>query len=236
MFLSKYLKANAASLNNIKGSVVLLLILLQLSIWYPFLSHAQKESNRQDRLKERIQNEWEKTQQQAKQLRDIRLSDESWLQHRVEDARNDVPTQWSIEGIASLMEWQTVLEKIESQFALGLLAASWQKEHGGDWQGRLLFAVKTPNANREYHNWLPTKLYLNRFEQNDWLLLSTMRMGENTSALVMYKDARYWVSQGSWLPDAGLTVNDVSFDRVTLIAKDGSKTALVVHEKGGTDE
>lgn len=236
MFLSKYLKASKASLNNINGSVVTLLIFLQIALWYPFLSQAQEESNRQHRLKERIENEWWKTQQQAKQLRHIRLPDESWLQHRVEDAKNGVPTQWSIEGIASLMKWQTVLEKIESQFALGLLAASWQKEPGGDWQGRLLFAIKTPNANREYHNWLPTKLYLNRFEQNDWLLLSTMRMGEKTSALVVYKNARHWVHEGSWLPDAGVTVNDVSFDQVTLIARDGSKQALMVHKKGGQDE
>lgn len=236
MFLSKYLKANGLSLTNIKGSVVLFLILLQVALWYPLLSKAQDESNKQAKLKARAENEWKETQRQANQLRGIRLSDASWLQHKVEDTKNGVPTQWSINGSASLIEWQTMLEKIEERFALGLLSASWQRESNGDWQGHLLFAIKAPKANREYRDWLPTKLRINRFEQKDWQLVSTMRMGKNTSALVVYKDTRYWVSQGSWLPDAGLTVDDVSFDRVTLIAKDGSKSALVVREKGGADE
>ncbi|WP_369919873.1 hypothetical protein AB8E32_14845 [Marinomonas polaris] len=243
MFLSKYLKTNGVYLKtngvllkNINGSVVLLLLLLQVAVWYPFLSQAQDDLNQQSKLKARAENDWKKTQQQANQLHDMRLLDESWLQHRVEDTKNGVPTQWSINGSASLIEWQIVLEKIETQFALGLLAASWQRESNGYWQGHLLFAIKIPKANREYHDWLPTKLYMNRFEQKDWQLLSTMRIGDNTSALVVYKNARHWVSEGSWLPDAGLTVNDVSFDRVTLMAKDGSEQALVVRKKGAQDE
>uniref|UniRef100_A6W2T6 Uncharacterized protein n=1 Tax=Marinomonas sp. (strain MWYL1) TaxID=400668 RepID=A6W2T6_MARMS len=236
MFLSKYLKTNGASLKNIKGSVVLLLLLLQIAVWYPFLSQAQDELNRQSKLKARAESDWKKTQQQAILLRDMYLLDESWLQHRVEDAKNGVPTQWSINGSASLTEWQIVLEKIETQFALDLLAASWQRGSNGYWQGHLLFAIKIPKANREYHDWLPTKLYMNRFEQKDWQLLSTMRIGDNTSALVAYKNARHWVSEGSWLPEAGLTVNEVSFDRVTLMAKDGSENALAVREQGGRDD
>ena len=236
MFLSKYLKINSASLVNINGSVVLLLILLQIAIWYPFLSQAHDESNRQTSLKNRAENDWKRTQQQANQLHEIPLLDESWIQHSVEAAKNGVPTQWSINGIASLMEWQNVLEKIEMQFALGLLAASWQREDNRGWRGRLLFSIEAPTANREYHNWLPTKLRMNRFQQEDWQLLSTMRMGEKASALVAYKNARHWVREGSWLPDAGLTVNAVSFDRVVLIARDGSEQALVVRKEGDKDE
>lgn len=236
MYLSKFLKANAVSFININASVVFLLILLQIAIWYPFLSQAQDELNRQARLKNHAENDWKKVQQQANLLRDIRSLDESWLQHRVEDTKNGVPTQWSIEGVAPLMEWQAVLEKIEERFALGLLSVSWQRKADGQWQGRLLFTVQPPKANREYHNWLPTKLYMNRFVPNHWQLLSTMRMGKNTSALVVYKDTRHWIREGSWLPDAGVSVDEVSFDRVILMAKDGSKQAVVVRRQGSDNE
>jgi hypothetical protein len=236
MFLSTFLKANYVSLKNINASVVFLLILLQIAVWYPFLSQAQDELNRQTRLKQRADRDWDKAQQQAEQLHDIHLFDDSWLQHRVEDTKNGVPTQWFIEGVASLMEWHVALEKIEEQFALGLLSVSWQRKDNGQWQGRLLFTVQTPKANREYHNWLPTKLYMNRFVQNDWQLLSTMRIGKNTSALIVYKDARHWIRKGSWLPDAGVIVDTVSFDRVILMAKDGSKQAVVVRRQGSNNE
>lgn len=236
MSLSKYLKASKSSLSNINGSAVSLLILVQTAIWYPFLSQAQDELNRQAKLKARAEADWTKTQQQANRLRNMSLLDEPWVQHRVEDTEEGIPTQWSISGVASLTEWQAVLEKVEERYALGLLAASWQRDKNGDWRGHLLFSLETPKANREYHNWLPTKLRMSRFEQNDWQLLSTMRMGDKTSALVAYKDTRHWVSEGSWLPDAGVTVNGVSFDRVTLISKDGSEKALVVREKEESDE
>lgn len=236
MSLSKYLKASKSSLSNINGSAVSLLILVQTAIWYPFLSQAQDELNRQAKLKVRAEADWTKTQQQANQLRNMSLLDEPWVQHRVEGSEEGIPTQWSIRGAASLNEWQAVLEKVEERYALGLLAASWQRDKNGDWRGHLLFSLEAPKANREYHNWLPTKLRMSRFEQNDWQLLSTMRMGDKTSALVAYKDMRHWVGEGSWLPDAGVTVKDVSFDRVTLISKDGSEKALVVREKAEDDE
>ncbi|RBP78275.1 hypothetical protein [Marinomonas rhizomae] len=236
MSLSKYLKASKASLRHINGSAVALMMFVQISLWYPFLSQAQEELNKQAKLKARAEASWEKIQQQVNQLRGMSLLNETWVQHRVEDSEKGIPTQWSIAGAASLAEWQAVLEKVEAQYALGLLAASWQREKNGDWRGHLLFSLETPKANRVYHNWLPTKLHMNRFEPNDWLLLSTMRMGDKTSALVAYKHVRHWVSDGSWLPDAGVTVNGVSFGRVTLIAKDGSEKVLAMREKGVSDE
>lgn len=232
MYLSKFLKVNKKAFIKINVSTVILLLLLQAAIWYPFLSKAQDELNKQTRLTIRSESDWAKTQQQANQLRDINLPDHSWVQHKVEETKDGVPTQWSVNGSASLMEWQSVLESIETQFSLSLLAASWQKDDNENWRGHLLFAIEPPKVNREYHNWLPTKLHMNLFEPKDWQLLSTMRVGDKTSALVTYKNAQHWVDEGSWLPEAGVTVHGVSFDRVTLIAKDGSENAVIVKSQG----
>ena len=99
-----------------------------------------------------------------------------------------------------------------------------------------MFNINAPKVNREYHNWLPSKLRTYRFERKDWRLLSTVRTDESASALVTYKKSRYWVRKGSWLPEAGLSVNAVSFDRVILVAKDGSQQALNIREADGQDD
>jgi hypothetical protein len=38
------------------------------------------------------------------------------------------------------------------------------------------------------------------------------------------------------LPDAGVSVDEVSFNRVILMAKDGSKQAVVVRRQGSDNE
>jgi len=230
MSLSQYLKTKASFLYAINGSVVLLLVILQLAAWYPFLFQAQEHMNRHTRLKDRANQEWQQTQKHAKKLQTTNFVEASWARHRVEATQDGVPTKWSLEGIASVAEWQGLLEKAETQFALGLFSVYWQREPNGQWQGRFLFTINKPKANREYHHWLPTKLRASRFIKKDWHLLSTMRTGKDISALVTYKKKRHWVRENSWLPEAGFTVNAVSFDRVILIAKDGSQQTLIVRE------
>jgi hypothetical protein len=234
--LFPYLKIKISSLSTIKGSVVLPLVMLQLAAWYPFLSQIQDDMNRHIRQKDRVNHEWERVKQQAIKLHTIGFIDEPWARHHVVATQTNIPTKWSLEGIASVAEWQGLLEKIEVQFAVDLLSVYWQREDDGQWLGRFLFNINVPKANREYHNWLPSKLRAYRFERKDWHLLSTVRTDESTSALVTYKKSRYWVRKGSWLPEAGLSVNAVSFDQVILVAKDGSKQSLIIREADGQDD
>lgn len=236
MSLFPYLKIKLSSLYAIKGSVVLLLVMLQLAAWYPFLSQQQDDMNRQIRQKDRANHEWERVKKQAIELHTISFIDEPWARHHVVATQTNIPTKWSLEGIASVMEWQGLLEKVEMQVAVGLFSVYWQRADDGQWLGRFLFNINVPKANREYHNWLPSKLRAYRFERKDWRLLSTVRTDESTSALVAYKKSRYWVRKGSWLPEAGLSVNAVSFDRVILVAKDGSQQALNIREADGQDD
>ena len=230
------LSIKMSALYAINGSVVLLVALFQLAAWYPFISQTQSEQNRHLRLRDRTLYEWEKTERQAKNLQTVHFKDAPWAQHAVESSFNSVPTTWSLEGVASIAQWQTLLERVEAQCALGLQAVDWQRQQSGHWKGRLLFDIKIPKANRDYHNWLPTKLRATQFIKKDWQLLSTMRSAERASALVTYKHLRRWVQAGSWLPRSGVTVSAVSFNSVTLMAKDGSLQTLVVRDMGDEND
>ncbi|ETX09653.1 hypothetical protein MUS1_06455 [Marinomonas ushuaiensis DSM 15871] len=236
MLLSQYLKIDISSLCNITGSTVCIFIMLQLAIWYPLLSGAQDDLERHIKRKERAETEWQKIQGQANRLKGMTFLNEVWVSHHIFSEKNAVPTQWFIEGTAGLIEWQTLLEKVEEHVALGMQSVHWQRLPNGQWQGCLLFDIKIPKANREYHNWLPTKLRSYPFVEKDWQVLSTMRVGENASALLEYKQQRHWVRQGSWLPSAGLTVDTVTFDQVTLMTKEGSQIALTVRKIGDMDD
>jgi len=236
MSLSQYLKTDISSLYKITGSTVCVFVMLQLAVWYPFLSDAQNDLNHHLKRKERVKTEWRQIQEQANRLKEAVFINELWINHRIESEKNAMPTQWLIEGDAGIIEWQALLEKIEEHAALGLQSVQWQRLSNGQWRGRLLFDIKIPRANREYHNWLPIKLRNHPFVEKDWRILSTMRVGENTSALLEYRQKRHWVRQGSWLPSVGLTVDKVSFDQVTLRTKNGSKIELAVREIGGRDD
>ncbi|NLQ18545.1 hypothetical protein HGG82_13100 [Marinomonas sp. M1K-6] len=217
-------------------SLVVLLSLLQIAAWYPFLSQSHSEMTRHIRLKEQASEDWSKTRLQAEQLNDLVLSAVPWVTHDVAAEKDQVPTKWSIQGTASIAQWQHLFEVIEAQFALGLLSVDWQRTSDGRWFGRLSFDVQGMHGNRSYHNWLPTPLRAYRFVERDWRLLSTMRAGNVTSALLEYKQHRHWVRKGSWLSVAGLTVSDVFFDRVMLLAKDGAQMALMIREKERADD
>ena len=236
MFLSQSLQANAARLADIKGSMVVLLTVLQLAAWYPFISQAQEATDRRLMQKSRTLLEWKQIELQSERIIQASFPSVPWGVRNTASKTNLMPTQLELKGTASTMEWQTWLERIEALFPLGLMSASWQLSPNGKWIGRLLFDIKAPKKNREYHNWLPTKLRAEHFAAEDWRLLSIMKVGETASALIEHKQRRHWVRQGSWLPSAGVSVHDVSFDQVTFMSKDGTQVALIVHDVGESNE
>ncbi|MGJ8648097.1 MAG: hypothetical protein ACSHXJ_14445 [Marinomonas colpomeniae] len=236
MFLSQYLKNNMTTLYDIKGSLVGLLVVLQLAVWYPLISQNQEEMEHLLKQKDLTRAEWEGIKMQSKRIEQVMFSDVLWATQEITSTTDLIATQLKLEGVASIFEWQAWLERVEELFALGVMLASWKLEPNGEWGGRLLFDIKAPKKNREYHNWLPTKLRIGNFVAKDWSLLSIMRVGEKTSALLEYKRHRHWVRQGSWLPSAGLSVETVSFDQITLMSKDGTQRALIVRETGEGNE
>ena len=236
MSLFPFFPVSKGSLLRVNLLFVLLLVMLQLAVWYPFLSAAQNNADQQFKLKQGAQRSWSAIQRQSRALARVQLTDHPWLQHQIIDTAQNMASAWEVKGTASLPQWQAALEQIEERFALTLLSVSWQKESNGQWQGKMHFSIQAPKMNREYHNWLPARILIERFNQRDWQLLSTMRTSENTSALVQYKNHRYWVQEGSWLPSAGLSVGTVSLDQVTLIANDSSLQTLVIRQKGEADD
>lgn len=236
MSLLAYLKSSAFFSFEITRSIVLLFILLQMAVWYPFLSNLHDDVSHHTRLNNQAEDEWRQWQKRANYLRQMHFADDPWVQQRVLATDVDRPTQWLIEGTASLTEWQSVLERVEAQLPLVLRSVSWQRASKGNWQGRLRFGLGIPKRNREYHNWLPTQLRTRQFNKEDWRLVSTMRVGEAVSAMLTYKNHRYWITRGSWLPAAGMTVNAVSFDQITLVARDGAIEELKVREEVGQYE
>lgn len=220
-------------LRRLNIAMVLLLIVLQLVVWYPALSAANEALSHAVMLEKKAQRDWQKIQQQDKALRHATFETAPWLSHDIESTQTGIATRWLVEGIASLSEWQGVLEDLQTRFALALSSVSWQREESGAWQARLVFHVLAPVANREYHDWLPVRVREVRFVKDDWQLLSTMQTTGTTSALLLYKKHRYWVQAGSWLPEAGLTVSLVSFDNVIFMDDGGTQWWLNVRETGG---
>ncbi|MEP3349196.1 MAG: hypothetical protein ABJN96_04475 [Marinomonas sp.] len=231
MFLSQFLKANRASLFTISGSRMCLLIFVQALAWYPVLSEKYLDVERQIKRKTQLSASWQKIQAQSRMMEEKDFLQVDWATYSVGDQDQGTATTWQIEGRALIKEWQVLLEKVQEKSALKLVSASWESEQDSTWHGQLLFDIQEPKRNRAYENWLPTNLKAGRFVEEDWTLVSTMRVGESASALLKHKDNQHWVRQGSWLPTAGLTVDLVAFDRVTLISKDGDQVALQFRER-----
>ena len=232
MSLSQLLKVNTSFLltisTSINTSMVCLLLILQLAIWYPTLSEEQSHLENQIKRRDRALTAWQKIKKQSNVIENNHFLQTSWTKQKIGMKEKGVVTQWQVEGQSSITEWQTLLEYIQERLSLGLVSVHWKRESSGDWYGRLSFDIQSPKANREYDNWLPTMLHIERIVEKDWRLLSTMREGDNVSALLEHKNNRYWVHQGSWLPVAGLTVDAVSFDRVALMTKGGQQIELTV--------
>ncbi|TYL49013.1 hypothetical protein [Marinomonas sp. IMCC 4694] len=243
MFLSQSLKDTKrrwfkaarliSVLRRLNNAIVVLLIVLQLAAWYPALSIARQAWKNSVTLEKKAHRDWLQIQQQDEALEHAVFDAAPWLHHRIESTQAGIATHWLVEGTAPLLAWQTVLEDVQTRFALTVSSVSWRREEDGNWQARLVFHVLTPAPNREYRDWVPVRLHVERFVKDDWQLLSTMQAEGTTSALLLYKKQRYWVQVGSWLPEAGLTVSRVSFDDVVFMGDDGTQRALSVREIGG---
>ncbi|MEO9276023.1 hypothetical protein ABFY09_14395 [Marinomonas sp. 5E14-1] len=231
MFLSQFLKANRAFLFTVSCSRVCLLIFVQALAWYPVLSEKYLDVERQIKRKAQLSASWQKIQTQSRMMEEKDFLKVDWATYSVGDKVQGAATTWQVEGRTLIKEWQVLLEKVQEKIALRLVSASWESEQDGAWHGQLLFDIQEPKRNRAYEDWLPTNLKAGRFIEEDWTLVSTMRIGESASALLKHKDSQHWVRQGSWLPAAGLTVDLVVFDRVTLIGKDGDQVALQFRER-----
>ncbi|MGB0782013.1 MAG: hypothetical protein ACPGRG_02505 [Marinomonas sp.] len=236
MFQSMFLSLKRRPLPALRYSTVALLSLLQISLWYPWLSQAHDDIRRQTRLKNQAVSEWQAIQRQAIALENVRFGEYAWLEHQIVARKANVATQWRIEGSQTLAQWRSLLEEVQRRFSLSVLTVSWEREKNAQWHGVLRFAIQAPKANRSFHNWLPTRLDDTRFIPADWQLLSTMRTAKSTSALIEYKHRRHWVQAGSWLPDAGLSVRSVALGQVTLVEKGGALQTLLIRDFGGVGE
>ena len=149
------------------------------------------------------------------------FSDMPWVQHKVIATLKGLPTQWQVEGTASILEWQHFQETVDEKFALTLRSAVWKRQTNGQWYGRLEMSMAQPVDNRTYQNWLPVRLRTDRFHPNDWQILSTMRNDAHASALISYQNNPQSVTEGAWLPEAGVTVQSVRVESISLVAGDG---------------
>ncbi|MBR7889968.1 hypothetical protein J9B83_13700 [Marinomonas sp. A79] len=236
MSLSQYWQANKHTLLRINASTLVLLLVVQAAAWYPILSASQDRLDRQTAQRDKEMNQERKRHTYVKALQQLQLKEATWARYSVKASDNENELEWHIDGAASLAQWQRILESVEEHFALSLLSVSWHLQPNGEWQGTLGFQVNPPKRQREYHNWLPSRLGAERFVQADWQLLSTMRIADVTAALIAHKEQRYWVREGSWLPDMGLAVNRVTTSAVTLMAKDGSQPTVTIMETGGSHD
>ncbi|MBJ7538080.1 hypothetical protein [Marinomonas transparens] len=226
MWLFRFLKIDVQRCFPITPSIVFLLIVLQLAAWYPFLNNAYQEVTYQNRLKNRAIKNWQKALYQAQKLESSSFITDEWVSHQVIASKEGVPRQWGVEGGASLVRWQTLLEYVEEQVALKLSSVVWQNRFDGNWFGHLSFDVLAPRKGIASHYWLPIQSHTGRFAEREWKLLSILHTDNQASALLQYKQAKRWVSEGDWLPQAAMTVDQVLYDRITLITKDGKKEVL----------
>lgn len=236
MFLFRYFKINKVSLGTISSNMVFLLLLLELAIWYPVLSERYGEKEKQWKLKIRSEKVWEGLHQQSLWLDKQSALVKGWAISTVLQKEPDFPTTWQLEGSASILEWQTLLEWAQENVPLGVMSSYWERRKNGDWFGRHVFDIEAPNKNREYRNWLPTRHQGEQFIKKDWRVLSTMKGVNSTSALLEYKNNLHWVKKGSWFPSAELTVDFVSLDQVMLIMKNGKHVVLSVREEGADND
>ncbi len=233
MPLSKYIKNNVFLSSDIKASLVCLLLGLQVAVWYPVLSRSLSDVNTHSLIESQIDTAWQQTQHQAQRIKQLVFSDMPWVQHKVIATLKGLPTQWQVEGTASILEWQHFQETVEEKSALTLRSAVWKRQTNGQWYGRLEMSMAQPVNNRTYQNWLPVRLRTDRFHPNDWQILSTMRNDAHASALISYQNNPQWVTAGAWLPEAGVTVQSVSLQSITLVAVDGVLQTIETATTGG---
>lgn len=236
MRLSKYIHNSISLSLDIKGPFVFLLLGLQLAVWYPTISKQNNNLEKSLLMQDRVNAAWQRTHNQAVGIRDIHFSKLPWVQHRVLTSINNLPMQWQIEGTATILEWQHLQETVQKQFALTLHSAVWERKHNGQWYGQLEMGMAHPLENRAHQNWLPVGLRNDNFHPSDWYILSTMQTGEHASALISYQKNSHWVSAGVWLPQAGVTVQNVTPREVTLLTTDGTEQIVKIRALRGTND
>ncbi len=236
MPLSRYINNKNFLALDIKGSLVCLLLGLQAAVWYPFLSRALSDVSIHSAKENQVDKMWQQIQHQAQRIKHVVFSDMPWVQHKVITTLKELPTQWQVEGTASILEWQNFQETVEEKFALTLRSAVWKRQENGHWYGRLEMNITHPVENRTHQNWLPVRLRTDRFHPNDWQILSTMRNDAHASALISYQNNLQWVTAGAWLPEAGVTVQSVSLQSITLVAIDGVPQTILSGITRGQDD
>ncbi|AEF56242.1 hypothetical protein [Marinomonas posidonica] len=219
---------NMAFLRLLNGRLILLILCLQLVIWYPFLFSAYDDWKREEKKLADAWLRWHKIQRQDDRLLAMPLSDLDWLSQTVINTRNRLVTGWRLEGVANMTQWQLVFERVQETLAVSVMEMDWQRQVDGRWQGAIELGVQLPAVNREFENWLPTPFRRPHFNARDWRLFSTMKSVDRRSALMQFRQKQYWLHEGSWLPEAGVSVLAVLADRVILVAKDGSQYTLLI--------
>jgi len=227
---------NMSFLRMLNGRLILLFLFLQLAIWYPFLFSAYEDWQREEKNLANAWQRWHKVQRQDDRLLAMSLSNWDWLDQAAIQTRNRLVTSWRLEGVAHITQWQPVLEVVQETLAVSVMGVEWQRQVDGRWQGVIELDVQLPMANREFENWLPTPFRTPHFNAQDWRLFSTMKSADRRSALVQFRRKQYWLHEGSWVPEAGVSVLSVLADRVILVAKDGSQYRLLLTTRRSEDD
>ncbi|KZN13014.1 hypothetical protein [Marinomonas sp. TW1] len=236
MSQSKYSAINMSFLRMLSGRLILLILCLQLAIWYPFLFSAYDDWKREEKNLANAWQRWHKVQRQDDRLLAMSLSDWAWLEQTVINTRSRLVTGWRLEGVAHMTQWQPVLERVQETLAVSVMGVDWQRQVDGRWQGVIELDVQFPVANRAFENWLPTPFRRPHFSARDWRLFSTMKSADRRSALVQFRRKQYWLQEGSWVPEAGVSVLSVLADRIILVAKDGSQYRLLLTTRRSEDD
>ncbi|BFM50376.1 hypothetical protein [Marinomonas sp. THO17] len=220
----------------LSGRFILLLILLQVAIWYLLILDVHEDWQQSQRKLTRIWKSWQNIQQQDALLQTMQNEQWPWLSMTSINSRNQLITGWRIEGVASLTEWQPVLESLQERFALSVIGIKWQRRQDAQWVGVVDVDIEPPAPNREWQNWLPSRFQKSVFHEEDWHLSSTMKVQDRCSALVQYRQRHYWLTEGSWIPDASVSVSKVAVDYVILVAKDGKQYRLERQTRRSLDD
>ena len=220
----------------LNGRIILLLVLLQAAVWYPLIFDVYGSWQQAQRKFSRVWQSWQSIQQQDERLQSIEFKQWPWLSFTPIHSRNQLVTGWRIEGRAGLMDWQNAFERLQEEFALSVIRIKWRRLQDAQWMGIVDVDIESPSGNRVWQNWLPSPVQKAVFYPADWLLMSTMKVKESRSALVQYRQRQYWLTEGSWIPDAAMSVSKVAADHVVLIAKDGKQYRLEMQTRRSLDD
>ncbi len=206
--------------------MLVLLLLLQALIWQPILSAQWADVQAQER-KQKLQIALRhKAQNIDTKLAAHPLQEYTWL---ISDFQPD-SRRWRLSGTASLDNWQLALDGAHEVASLVLLSVVWQRRDGGEWYANFLYQlVSTELADSEFEVLPKARLQTREpFTQNSWQLISTLAVPGKAMGLLRSSAQNYWVTKGTWLPEAGVFVEAVSAQQVTLVDHNGQRLRLNV--------